>query len=81
MKTHYLRTWPVYFGAVVSGVKTFEARKDDRGFEVGDRLVLQEFEPTSGYTGAQVERYVSWILRDTEYVAAGYCVLALRGKL
>lgn len=78
MKTHALKTWPRYFGAVMSGAKTFEARKDDRGFEVGDRLVLCEWDPESGtYTGARMERYVTFILRGTEHVADGYCILAL----
>ena len=78
MTTHELKTWPRYFGAVVSGAKTFEARKDDRGFSIGDRLVLCEWDPeTQAYTGARLERYVTYILRDTGYVAPGFCILAL----
>lgn len=78
MKTHDLKTWPNYFGAVMSGAKTFEARVDDRGFDVGDRLMLREWEPfTEMYTGRELERYVTYILRDTEHVAPGYCILAL----
>jgi hypothetical protein len=78
VKTHDLKTWPRYFGAVMSGAKTFEARKDDRDFEVGDRLMLREWDAeTAHYTGAALERYVTYILRGTEHVAPGYCILAL----
>lgn len=78
MNTHDLKTWPRFFGAVMSGAKTFEARKDDRGFAVGDRLMLREWDPETGrYTGAALERYVTYILRDSEHVAPGYCILAL----
>lgn len=53
LKTHELKIWPVFFAAVRNGTKPFEVRRDDRKFEPGDRLVLQEFEPceTCGGSG------------------------------
>lgn len=45
MKTHELKTWPTYFEAVADGRKTFEARRDDRGYEIGDVLHLREWSP------------------------------------
>ena len=38
---HNLKTLPAYFDAVKRGEKTFEVRRDDRGFQKGDTLVLQ----------------------------------------
>lgn len=43
--THHLKCHPPYFEKIVSGTKKFEIRKNDRDFEVGDVLVLQEYEP------------------------------------
>lgn len=75
---HRLKTWPEYFEQVYSGAKTFECRKDDRGFIVGDFLLLQEWDRKTGdYTGREIEKRVSYILRGTEHVAPGYCILAL----
>jgi hypothetical protein len=37
---HQLKTWDVYFDAVKRGEKTFEVRRDDRGFQKGDTLEL-----------------------------------------
>lgn len=53
MKLHFLKTWPDAFVAIVAGLKTAEFRKDDRGYEVGHRLILQEWDPetAAGYTG------------------------------
>ena len=40
-QVHQLKTWPQYWDAVQRGEKTFEVRKDDRGFQRGDILELQ----------------------------------------
>jgi Domain of unknown function (DUF3850) len=89
MKAHYLKTWPVFFKAVESGRKTFEVRLDDREFEVDDLLVLQEWDPevaardsnpSSGYTGIELRRRVTYVLLAGEECPAlkdGYCVMGL----
>lgn len=40
MTKHTLKLNDRYFDAVANGTKTFEIRKDDRGFRVGDTLVM-----------------------------------------
>lgn len=42
MKTHILKTDPDPFMGVISGIKTFELRKNDRDFKVGDTVLLVE---------------------------------------
>lgn len=61
-RVHVLKAWPEPFAAVVRGVKRFEVRKDDRGFEVGDRLVLREYEPIVGVSvnGAPAAGVATW---------------------
>jgi hypothetical protein len=74
-----LKTWPEYFAAVLDGSKTFEARFDDREFEVGDELHLREWNPeTREYTGRATRRTVSYKLNGGEFVREGYCILGLR---
>ena len=49
---HELKTWPECFWDIVNRRKTFEVRKNDRNFRIGDRLELLEFDPeTNKYTG------------------------------
>jgi len=40
MKKHRLKIKPQYLEAIISGDKTFEIRKNDRDFKVGDRVEL-----------------------------------------
>lgn len=81
MTTHKLKTWPATFGALLSGHKTFEFRVDDRGFAVGDTVVLEEWDPTVGaYTGRHTTRKITYVLREDFGVPEGYAVLALRRR-
>lgn len=78
---HELKTWPQYFAAIVAGRKNFEVRKDDRGFEVGDELVLQEWCPLMGnYTGREEIRFVRFILRDFDGLRPGYVAMDLQSE-
>ena len=61
-KTHHLKVYPEYFCAIIDGTKPFEVRKDDRGFEVGDALILREWNDES-YTGRAVRSAVTYILK------------------
>lgn len=77
---HELKTLPEFFRAVLSGAKTFEARRDDRGFQVGDTLVLQEYDPSfERFTGRHLVFTISYILRDAEQfgVVPGFAILGL----
>jgi hypothetical protein len=81
-KTHQLKIWPLWFDAVRRGIKSFEIRKDDRGFSVGDLLVLEEFRAGVGeYTGRKLERRIVYIARGDDAEAfglrEGYAVLGI----
>jgi hypothetical protein len=41
---HKLKTLPSFFQAVAQNKKRFEIRKNDRDFQVGDYLILQEWD-------------------------------------
>ena len=40
MTTHRLKVFVKYADAIMNGTKTFEIRKNDRGYEVGDKIVF-----------------------------------------
>lgn len=75
--THELKILPQYFEAVKNGSKRFELRKDDRNYQVGDLLILKEFDGTD-YTGNELGAFlVTYILRNcSEYgLQDGYCII------
>lgn len=41
---HELKIWPQYYCRVADGSKTFELRKNDRGFQPGDTVRLREWD-------------------------------------
>lgn len=86
MKTHELKIWPSQFEAVVAGTKTFEWRKNDRDYAVGDTLVLREWDPAiftpaggdwTGYTGRELKVVVTYKAEGVFGIPEGYCVLSI----
>lgn len=74
--THELKVLPEYFNAISTGEKTFELRKDDRGFQVGDKLVLREWD-TNGYSGREITCRVTYMLKGFAGLQDGYAVLSI----
>ena len=64
---HTLKIQPKYFDAVRSEVKTFELRKNDRDFRVGDFLALNEWDDDH-YTGRTELREVRYMLNVGEVI-------------
>jgi len=79
MSVHDLKILPEYFEPIAEGVKTFEVRKNDRGFAVGDRLNLRQWrpEPFNDYIGGEIEAVVTYILDNEQYLQPGYVVLGI----
>lgn len=77
---HVLKTWPEYFNAIGDGRKPFEARKNDRGFQVGDTLELREVDPeTKQFTSRWIFCKVSYLLEGGKFgVEPGWCVMGIQ---
>lgn len=78
--THTLKIAPRWFDAVERGEKRVEIRKDDRGYRVGDVLVLREYDQAHAdmpYTGYHLSVRVTHVLRDVGGLAPGYAALSI----
>lgn len=81
-RVHDLKTWPKHFAAVQSGVKLFEACRDDRAFAVGDLLRLHEFDPSvppfGRHTGQVLTVRVAYVLHGGEFgIEPGHVVMSI----
>ena len=77
IKTHYLKTWPEFFQATKMRKKAFELRINDREYEVGDTIVLQEYTLKDGYTGNELYREITYILAEVPFVSTGYVCMSV----
>lgn len=74
MKVHDIKIKPNFLADIVSGVKTFEIRKNDRGYKKGDILNLQEYE-NGEYTGNELKVKVTYI--PDFYLPDNYVVMGI----
>lgn len=75
MKTHNLKINPEFFEAVASGKKNFEVRFNDHFFQVGDALILKEFDPETGLTGRSIGRHIIYIYDGNFGLQEGWVIL------
>lgn len=73
---HALKTLPQFFEASAEGIKSFEVRKNDRPYQPGDYVALNEWNGEQ-YTGRFTLHKIVYILSDPEYCKQGYVVLGL----
>ncbi|WP_195966793.1 ASCH/PUA domain-containing protein [Clostridium sp. 1001283B150210_160208_E6] len=75
---HELKILPLYFTQVKNGEKTFELRKNDRPYQVGDTLVLREFDGKN-YGSRIMTKTITYILYGGNYgLDKDYCILGIR---
>ena len=79
---HELKCWPAYFSAILAGTKTFEIRTNDRGFQVGDELLLKEWDPTTElYSGREIIVEVPYITTSCQAMPpSNFVVMSIKTK-
>ncbi len=70
------KTTQPYYNDIVDGLKQFEIRKDEDGIQLGDTLILAEWDGKS-FTGNYIDTTVKYVLRNCESFGLrdGFCVI------
>ena len=86
MKLHELKIRHDYLIDVSLGIKTFELRKNDRDYQVGD--LIRFIDISVGYTNNDIEPYIdentlyriTYVLKNVEKYGLDkdYCILAIK---
>jgi hypothetical protein len=82
---HKIKSWSHFFQAIADGKKKHDLRKNDRNYQVGDSIMLLEYDNIAGeFTGREQEVDISYITSNRypcAYSSAvlpnDYCILSL----
>lgn len=85
LKIHKLKTVNPFFNRVANRksthMKTAELRLNDRNYQVGDTVILQEYNPNDkyyAYSGREITFVITDIVTSEEFpgLQPGYCMLS-----
>lgn len=75
MTEHYLKIATQYLDRIRDWQKTFEVRKNDRDYQVGDKLILSEYnEVTDEYIGSDELATITYV-HQWLGMQKWYCIL------
>ncbi len=85
-RVHQVKSWLPFFRAIKAGLKTHDLRVDDRGYEVGDQLMLHEWDQERGQpTGERLCVWITFITNRARPCAFScavlspeYCILSIQ---
>lgn len=67
-----------FFEDLITCRKTFELRENDRDFQVGDFLALNEIDSHGDVTGRSALVYVTYILRDSDFLKENFVGMSVK---
>jgi hypothetical protein len=76
MTRHVLKVDFKYANAILNGKKSFEVRKNDRNFMVGDEIVFKVLIDKGSYVGAEAAHPLNGIVYRIDYVLNNFEGLA-----
>lgn len=80
MKIHRVKCYDRWFAEVTTGLKSFEIRRNDRGYEVGDLIELNETRDAE-YTGRAALYKITNVMPDTDFpdgIKSGFAVIGIQ---
>lgn len=76
-KIHRIKEAAVFYQDVKKGIKSFELRRNDRGYKVGDSLEMMEYK-NGEETGKCLFAEIVYMLDDYSGLEEGYCILEIK---
>lgn len=76
-RVHEVKLARMFYDDVKRGKKTFELRKNDRGYKEGDILEMREYS-AGAETGRKIRARITYILEDYTGLVEGYSILGIQ---
>ena len=76
MVEHKLKIKSEHYINVINSTKTAEIRYNDRNYQVGDILNLNEIDENGVFTGNKCAVIVTHVLNNNQYLQTGYVMLS-----
>ena len=77
METHYLKLVQPLYSDVLSGDKNFELRRNDRDYQVGDLVILQEYDMKKHFfSGREIRVKITYILENRAGLDNDFCIFS-----
>jgi len=80
-ETHFLKILPEFFEEVKEGRKNFAIRTMDRDFNVGEAVVLREYDPVlQSFTGRFIHKTIVYLITYKDFpdgICKDYCVFGM----
>lgn len=80
-KHHELKTWSQFYQDIIDGKKTFEVRKNDQNFQIGEYLMLIEVDSNNDLepTGRKMSFEIIYMLEGEIWgLQPGYTILGIK---
>ena len=75
---HELKSWPAHFSEIITLIRRFDTRLNDRDFKQGDSVLFREWNPdTKEYTGREAKTVIAFVSKDFKGLMPDYIVLGL----
>lgn len=76
---HELKSHKFFFKYFLTDIKCYEIRKKDRDYQIGDVLILKEYDPEKNdYTGRMCTREIVYIITGQEHsIGEGLIMMTL----
>lgn len=79
MKTHEVKTDPIYFDKMWRRIKISELRFNDRAYKQGDRLLSREYDrKTKKYSDREILFTITYVTSFPEALKDGWVMLCLK---
>lgn len=75
-KVHDIKIAASDWDEIADHERTFDLRKNDRDYKVGDKLKMLEFH-AGKFTGRTIDADITYILEDYTGLSEGYCILGI----